>query len=505
MANRGILYIFWNDRNRKEAAHSIESLKPLGLPHHIVDLGNGPYDYKMKTRMLDESPYETTLFLDTDTVILDEDLTFGFEMAERHGIAMTIAPGCYARRFGLKGDLIEYNSGAMFFSKTPAVRQFFEKWKTLSEEYKYDQTSFAKAVDQTGFYPFVLPKNWNYRAEIEDGLVFGPIKIWHSRLPVTKAARRKELCFRRVTPLSYRFSSFLKGFIPDEIKKKFREIIGRFEGLLKIILAWLFQFSPEQVETPFGNFTAPRFGTEIDHLKKYGMHSRNELAMILDFIRTGNVVLDIGAHIGTYTIPFAKKAGSGGKVIAVEGLARNVKLLKLNVRANRCDRQVHCIHGVAGSSTKTYRARKNILNSGQTVFSPGKGMPGLILDHLAVSERLQKIDFIKIDVEGMEPDVLEGAREIISKQRPILSVEIKNDFWAPVPSGKSHMEKIGDFLKDLGYHFFINTGERNSSNDQYRMKRLESLEEGKRLSIMKGVFDLLAIHPSNPRYPKETK
>jgi hypothetical protein len=143
--------------------------------------------------MFDLSPFDETLFLDVDTVVLG-NLDFGFYKAKQFGLAMSICEAPWAKRYPaiFSSDEVEYNTGVIFFSKK--AQPLFEKWNELSltadssligvnngQVYKIaaqDQGSFALAIDQTGFNPFVLPLNWNFRP-IWHRSFFGPIKIWH--------------------------------------------------------------------------------------------------------------------------------------------------------------------------------------------------------------------------------------------------------------------------------------------------------------------------------------
>jgi len=195
---RGVLYMVWGDEARREAARSIESVRAFGLDCHVHEMDDG-------SRLTDKalmgtcSPFDETLFLDSDTVVLD-DPSFGFEMAARHGLALSIAPACWARRQweedpGARGrvgaELVEYNTGVVFFKKGSETRNLFARWREVAEDYGWcDQWSFAQAVDDRGVNPFVLPPNWNFRASPLETPVFGPIKVWHTREPVPENASR---------------------------------------------------------------------------------------------------------------------------------------------------------------------------------------------------------------------------------------------------------------------------------------------------------------------------
>jgi hypothetical protein len=214
--SKGVLYITWPGEARTEAAlqRSIESLKKVHpeLPYHVERLPEGS-TLLDKPKMYDLSPFEETLFLDADTVVL-ERLDYGFKKARQFGIAICVCECPYARRFeGLKyrGDIVEYNTGAVWFCKYTIGQRFdglvtedvFTRWKLQSAILdsrltfmsdagekmlmpSNDQASFALAIDRLDFNPFVLPLNWNFRP-IWQHTAFGPIKIWHDYKDVPEA------------------------------------------------------------------------------------------------------------------------------------------------------------------------------------------------------------------------------------------------------------------------------------------------------------------------------
>lgn len=193
MATRGVLYIVWGNFDAAILARSRESLARVhpDLPVHVAELPAGA-TLLDKAAMMELTPFDETLFLDADTVVLD-DLSFGFEQAVRFGLACSICECPWARRYGgLAGDMVEYNTGVLFF--TAAARPVFDAWKACAAEVDSsivfdnggelarmplnDQAGFAKAIDDTGFRPFVLPYNWNFRPKWHKSW-FGPLKIWH--------------------------------------------------------------------------------------------------------------------------------------------------------------------------------------------------------------------------------------------------------------------------------------------------------------------------------------
>lgn len=199
-SGRGVLYMVWGSEIEATLQRSLASVKAIHpeLPIEVVRLGADPNSLQSlleKAAMFDRSPFAETLFLDADTVVLDR-LDFGFEKAQRFGLACCICESPWARRYrGLAsaGEMIEYNTGVLFF--TAGAKPVFDLWPLLAAEIDSsslfakngkpvvmpanDQASFAAAVNRAGISPFVLPLNWNFRYEFQKSF-FGPIKIWHS-------------------------------------------------------------------------------------------------------------------------------------------------------------------------------------------------------------------------------------------------------------------------------------------------------------------------------------
>jgi FkbM family methyltransferase len=136
-------------------------------------------------------------------------------------------------------------------------------------------------------------------------------------------------------------------------------------------------------------------------------------------------ILDVGANLGNHTVFFAGVCGA--KVMALEPHPTLFGLLQDNVARNGLSHRVQMIHGAVGASRGTgYVHQPDPDNLGKTQFVPhphGK-LPLYTLDWLATGE--WTVDLIKIDVEGMEGDVLRGAEYLIERDRPLLMVEAQD-------------------------------------------------------------------------------
>jgi len=177
-----------------------------------------------------------------------------------------------------------------------------------------------------------------------------------------------------------------------------------------------------------------------------GAYNRNEIDLTLNLLELrrkyfgdGVVAVDCGANIGVHTIEWAKKMSGWGSVIAIEAQERIFYALAGNIAINNCFNAVAMFAAVAanigairiprvdylkpasfGSLELKQRANGEFI--GQPIdYSDQKAVevPSVSVDSL----NLKRMDLIKIDVEGMEFDVLDGAENSIREHRPILFVE----------------------------------------------------------------------------------
>ncbi len=155
--------------------------------------------------------------------------------------------------------------------------------------------------------------------------------------------------------------------------------------------------------------------------------------------KDGDLVVDVGAHIGRYTIISSKRTGPNGRVVAIEADPSNFKTLNRNVNLNKLTNVTTLNYAVYSNQTnlRLYLPGKE---SGFTIYNTimlNSGKPhkkfvevnANTLDNLLKQIKINLVDinWIKIDVEGAEFEVLKGAQDVLSKSNDIaILIEIHN-------------------------------------------------------------------------------
>jgi FkbM family methyltransferase len=235
-------------------------------------------------------------------------------------------------------------------------------------------------------------------------------------------------------------------------------------------------------------------------MKEYGAHQRNELAMLLSFIKEGDVVVDVGAHIGLFSLAFSTTVGPLGKVYAFEPLPETFSTLLENIKTNGALNIEPVQEVVGGLNEKVSAIIPQYAHSGASFSKVSFESTTEAITSISLDKFIKKIpvkesiNLIKIDTEGMEYDVLLGAEETLSKHCPILYFEVNT---RQTKSFFKTAIKTELFLRRFGYTFFKNLKERNSDTDVYEIGKVPILLFGGRFG------DILAIPKGHALYPKK--
>ncbi len=179
----------------------------------------------------------------------------------------------------------------------------------------------------------------------------------------------------------------------------------------------------------------------------YGEYGEQEVALYRQLIKPGQVVIDAGANIGSFTVYFGQAVGAGGEVHAFEPQRVIYHMLCANLALNRLHNVVSHWGAVGAAPGRItvpevdYGKSDNFGGLSLSRDGAGEEVPVLTIDGLG----LERCDFIKIDVQGMEGEVLTGAAETIARLQPLLYVE--NDL-------KENSEALIGQLFDLGYRLY---------------------------------------------------
>jgi FkbM family methyltransferase len=181
----------------------------------------------------------------------------------------------------------------------------------------------------------------------------------------------------------------------------------------------------------------------------FGSFERTEARIARRLISQGMTTLDIGAHVGFYSLLMAHEVGPSGNVIAVEPVPANVAVLTRNLERNGLAR-VSVLEAAASDTARRARLSVQPERSGWGSLEIERegghiDVPAVRMDEYLLERRIQQVGFIKIDVEGHELSVLRGLGEYLApSEGPMLMVERlagRNDTW----------EEILAFLGGLGY------------------------------------------------------
>ncbi len=196
-----------------------------------------------------------------------------------------------------------------------------------------------------------------------------------------------------------------------------------------------------------------RMELDLDDLPQremaFGAFERTEVAIARRWIPRGGVALDVGAHVGFYTVLFAHLVGPTGRVFGVEPVSPNFAVLERNVNLNELG-WVDLLHAAASDRTgtgllstqegQTALGSLNLQRAGSSIDVPLVRLDGYLRDR-----GIDHLTFVKIDVEGHELPVLRGIEDFLEPaDGPVLMVEMLADreqIWA----------EIVRWLERLGY------------------------------------------------------
>ncbi len=275
----------------------------------------------------------------------------------------------------------------------------------------------------------------------------------------------RKLFVKLVSPLTLPILTLLKNISVKEFKRK------------KIISTWRTN-NPDNI-LRYENGIAFNISTKKNSMSKSLIlqeHTEsNETKFLKKIIKPGHIVLDVGANMGWYSIHFSKWVGQSGKIFAFEPVPEIYEELTSNINLNFCQNiivfncalgnqnesvlfNVSDFEGGSGASSENLKFGKEIKVSKRK------------LDDVMNEQNLDNIDFLKIDIEGGELNMLKGAEKLIEKYKPKLLLEIVDihcDRFQYLP------EDVCNFLFNKGYDGFYIGNEHSKKLNDINIDELE--------------------------------
>ena len=224
----------------------------------------------------------------------------------------------------------------------------------------------------------------------------------------------------------------------------------------------------------------------VPYLLTKGIWEEYETQLIHNLIKPGDTVIDIGANIGYYSLIAAKLTGKDGMVYSFEPEPGNYELLVKNVKINNYHNVIPVQKAISNENgeLKLYLDKTNLGSHSFIEGDDRRRKAGVVTvktttldDYFGEEDKEIGIDFIKMDAEGAEGLVIQGAKKVIKKYTPKILME----FW---PNG---LRKLGtdpvqllDDLQEFGYNIKV-LDEENHEMKEMQIEKIMDFCDKKKL------------------------
>ncbi len=219
----------------------------------------------------------------------------------------------------------------------------------------------------------------------------------------------------------------------------------------------------------------------------------SEMALWRDQIKPGMTVIDVGANVGVYTYSAAQLVGESGQIIAIEPFSGCIKHLQETARINQL-KSVKILTGAASDHEGTARLSLNSASELNELIPEDVALksqqnfeivPCFTLDSLIETEQIHRVDWLKIDAESHELQVLWGARRMLESFYP-------NIIYENIAGAQGNNTQVAHYLTENGYLLFRYTPYLKQMNS------INSLDE------LNGNLNIIAIHNSRIKLEDST-
>jgi FkbM family methyltransferase len=187
-------------------------------------------------------------------------------------------------------------------------------------------------------------------------------------------------------------------------------------------------------------------------LSLFGSYEPEETALVESVVKPGDVVVDLGACIGYYTLLFSKLVGPSGRVYALEPAPESCAILRRNVAANGLT-NITIVNAAAGEASRAGQLHlsENRMDYHTESREGGTSVP---IDVIALDDYLPEnltIDFVKMDIQGAEPVALRGMERVLGRSP---NVQVLTEYWPDgIRRAGGDPDAFLQHLRSLGFAF----------------------------------------------------
>jgi len=192
-----------------------------------------------------------------------------------------------------------------------------------------------------------------------------------------------------------------------------------------------------------------------------------ERSSLFDLVKKDMVILDVGTNVGETLLNFARLTGTNGMVYGFEPVNENYEKCRRNISLNAF-MNISVSQKALSDKTETLYFAPSVNNNSGGIFmnkengSNEHSASAITLDDFISEKKINRVDLIKIDVEGFEYHVLKGAIQTVSRFRPLLFIEIDEYNLRRQGAGAGMILEV---LREHGYQFNKAGGEAVLEND----------------------------------------
>lgn len=241
----------------------------------------------------------------------------------------------------------------------------------------------------------------------------------------------------RIREASYFDTSLSKNLSADEILSKINEVYTSLEdnkSKMAYLTVWLYSLLKDESLSylferekkiditediiDYKRFTIKGFGRNTSDIENLYLEVYK---MKYLYPERGDTVFDVGAYIGDTAMFFASYVGEEGKVYSFEPILANYNTLVKNIKFNKLDDILTAVNSGCGEKTEIMKGVSVPGGASWAFLTREDGDENVnvfSIDDFVHSNNIDKVDLIKMDVEGDERSVILGAREVINKYRP---------------------------------------------------------------------------------------